>query len=92
MINRYLRIFPGVHDFGHKISSGPRRGHFRDLPPAEFGTKIIILHAPDLQGATFTGCRNTGENFPMLPASTTFCACSGVTCSVTALATVATDG
>ena len=59
MINRYLVS----RDFGHKISSGPRRGHFRDLPPAEFGTKIIIRHAPDLQGATFTGLSQHQRKF-----------------------------
>jgi hypothetical protein len=74
---------------GHKMR--PRRGHYRGLPPAECGAKIIIRHAPRLQGESFTGLSQHQRKFSNVASEHHFLGLSGGTC-VTALATAATDG
>lgn len=71
---------------GHKMR--PRRGHYRGLPPAECGAKIIIRHAPRLQGETFTGLSQHQRIFPNVASEHHFLCLLRGDWSVAALATV----
>jgi hypothetical protein len=91
VINRYLRIFfivaPILGTKSIPAGAGKIEGVRRPTPSgSSSGTGLVCKERPA------AGCRNPRENFPMLPTGTTFSASSGVACSVTALATVATDG
>ena len=86
MINRYLVI--GLAQIARSSTRTPSL-----FLPAEFGTKIIIPHAPDLQGATFTGPSQHRRKFSNVAGEHHFlCLLGGDLQRVTALATVATDG
>jgi hypothetical protein len=61
--NRYLRILLARTDFGYKISSGPTEDTAVASCRQKCGTTIIIRHAPDLQGETFTGLSQHQRKF-----------------------------
>jgi hypothetical protein len=78
MINRYRRISFSWRALilGTESAPAPRRTLDSRRPNAAPRSSSVVRLV--LQGATFTGLSHTRENFPMLPASTTFRAGSGV--------------